>query len=490
MLFLFNTLTGLIFLMACGRSEKFPELGNRIAGPSDVAVSDSGEYFYILNSDFDRSYDQASILVIKEDGSKAGRVEIPRMGRAMHLFGNKLVVMFDREEPKDVFKIHLYDLADDPARPELVRTWDGSDEKLKMNCLPINAVGKANYSYFFVTCSGGALFVGELKADPRQSTLKRVRYYEDRSRRVTRRALHLDTLRGLLLAFPTDFSQQLNTDIETNDRLSFDTKTGKSTEVANEVPDLWEESTYQRRNSYGRRHLYQMLVYDIEAAAEDGFPEIDLSDTRLNSYNKEHRWIYFTLLDGDFTPDSSAQTTDMSRKRYRTNFWTAQPDPTDSNVFYLSHRGKGESNAQFSNNIVKVELRGDPRDSTLKTSQVMSFSRAFGYSGEIDVVNHFPSDFKLQTVEGQQVLVINHFKDYVSEATRNAPYFGITSKTLSGGWYQSIGGGTADLSFFQVAVNQRGKALSCAFYGNAAIPLEVLPGRELKLGWENIKKIE
>ena len=50
------SITLLTITFACKRDERFPSIGDKIASPIDVQASESGEYFYILNADFDRTY--------------------------------------------------------------------------------------------------------------------------------------------------------------------------------------------------------------------------------------------------------------------------------------------------------------------------------------------------------------------------------------------------------------------------------------------------
>ncbi len=478
-----------ILMTTCAREEKFKDLGLKVAGPTDVATSTDGKYFYVLNSDFDRTYNTGSILVVDENGSKVSAVEVPRMGRSMHLSGSDLIVVFDRASPTEAYEVHLYDLSKDPTNPTLARRWVSGEEDLYLDCMPISATAREGYPYFFVSCTGGELFIGELKTPRTESTLKLVRYYSTDGR--TRRAMYLDANRELLFAFPTDFSFQKATDLETEDELSFDTKTGAERKGPNEIPDDLENNAYRRRSTFATRYRYQMLIYDIAKQRELDFPKVDLADQRQTTSSEEQRWIYFTLLDADGTPDTPAQITESNRKHYRTNFWSAQPDPSDSNSFFVSHRGKLSKASSFANNIVKVSIVGDPRQTDPKstTDEVFSFKRVFGFSGELDVSNHFPTDFRVRDIAGRPTLIVNHFKDYVN--FRKNPFFGISSKVLDGSlWHGELGSSSTDLSFYQVAINQRGRALSCAFYGNAVIPLEVIPGRELKLGWENINKIE
>ncbi len=74
-------------------------------------------------------------------------------------------------------------------------------------------------------------------------------------------------------------------------------------------------------------------------------------------------------------------------KHYRTNFWSAQPDPTDANAFYLSHRGKNSEAARFAITLCGCALFGRSllaAEASTPTSKLMTFERVFGFSGEID----------------------------------------------------------------------------------------------------------
>ena len=90
--------SALLSQASCKRDEVFPDLNDQVASPVDVAVSDSGKHFYIINADFDRTYNKGSIMVIDEDGKKIKTVEIPRMARIVSVAGNAMVVTFDRRD--------------------------------------------------------------------------------------------------------------------------------------------------------------------------------------------------------------------------------------------------------------------------------------------------------------------------------------------------------------------------------------------------------
>ena len=475
---------------ACKKVDEFDELGDRVGSPIDVAVSDDGTRFYILNSDFDRTFDAGSILVINEEGTKLGHTQIPRLGRSMTLAGSDLLVLLDAETEEVEPQVRLFSLAENPDKPLLVKTWGPTED---MTCVPMNAAMVSGYDHFFITCTGGDLYFGTLKTPRHESTLKKVRRYG-----FTRRALYLDSQRELLMAFPTDIFGQKWKDREEEDKLTYDETTGKKSDGANEVPDILEADRFERRRR-GQRRAYQFIVYDIaaERSPSDGkepFPLRELNDDDDTTAEKEQRWLYFSLTDFDGTPDTDTGFTDLEKKYYRTNFWEAKPDPLDANGFFLSHRGR---NTKHANNLVKVSMIGDLRakDSDgnfLKTESVLSFERVYGFNGEITDDNKdklYPGDFAVADVQGQKTLLLNHFRDLVN--FRDNFHFGIVSKSLDQGfWLDEILTDDAGQSYFQVAMNSRGKAISCAFYGNAVIPLEVKPGAGITLGWSDLKRIQ
>jgi hypothetical protein len=55
-------------------------------------------------------------------------------------------------------------------------------------------------------------------------------------------------------------------------------------------------------------------------------------------------------------------------------------------------------------------------------------------------------------------------------------------------WFTELPGSikTPLKTFYQIAINNSGRALSCSFYGNAVMLLEVTPG----VGLREIKRIE
>ncbi len=488
-------------LTGCKSKEKFPSLGTSIASPIDVAVTDDGNYFFVLNADFDRTYDVGSLLVIDKEGNKIKAVELPRMGRSLTVAGNDLIVTADFPDEDQGAHVLLFDITD-PANP--VQT-----AKLPIECSPFNAVAEEGYPYFFVACTSGSLWQGQF-AEPRGgSLLKEVRYYG-----AARRAMILDTKRDLLLGFKTDADKQGTADRELEDRLTLDNllnevKVGELS-VPNEVPDSFENSKRVQSNK-GQRQTFQFFVYDI-AKEKESAPGCTVSEEETCSFpyrtnsdpivDSELRWIYYKLSNFDGAPDPSDSYADKASKYYRTNFYEAKKDPSDPDVFYLSHRGNPDK-SPFANQIVRVTITGDLHtdSATLKspaTGDVMSFDRVYGFKGAQATSRSFPGDFEIQNIAGQKTVVVNNFRDLINWV-RSETYFSIGAQVLDDtSWfaetYQDPETGLVDTaanqkpaeSFYQVAVNAEGRALSCSFYGNAVLLLDVKPG----IGISEPKRIE
>jgi hypothetical protein len=487
----------LTITLSCKRDETFPSIGDKIASPIDVQASESGEYFYILNADFDRTYNKGSILVVDQDGNKIKSIEIPRLGRSLNVTDKDMLVTTDFPDDKSLAFVMLFDITD-PKEPVL-------KQQFGINCSPINATIRKNYDYFFVTCGDGNLFIGKLEADRAASWIKNVRRFD-----ATRRALYIDPKRDLLFAFTTDIGSQATADRESSDLATFndvpeEVKNEAGESMPDEIPDDMQSTKREIAASSGKG-IYQFTVYDIKAEKENA-PECTVTATETCAFpmrtgtdpviKTETRWIYFHLNNFDGTPDTLSAL-DPNFKYYRTNFFDAKPDSFDPDTFYLSHRGV-PAKSGFANQIVKVQFVGDIRASAEgkvpHTGDVLTFERISGFKGEgqngVSTTNlHFPGDFELTDINGQQVLVVNHFRDLASDAwNRNEVYFSITAKTLEeNSWFTELPGSikTPLKTFYQIAINKSGRALSCSFYGNAVILLEVTPG----VGIREIKRIE
>jgi hypothetical protein len=478
---------------ACKREPKFPAIEQAVASPVDIASSADGGYFYVLNADFDNTFNRGSILVLDHDGNKVGAVEIPRMGRSITIAGQDMLVTVDGQDDDHEAKAILMRL-DDPTKPVQVAEWD-------LGCSPFNADMREGYPYFAITCIDGPLLLGTLADDRSATTLKLVRNYG-----ITRRAIYIDPKRNLILGFTTDPSKQTYVDRLLDDRETWDDKAhlvrnpdGSSS--PNETPDDFEDSrTHQ--SSKGSRQIHQFFVYDIErekqpAADCTPSPEDDCTfkyrdSTDLFIQTKELRWLYFKLFNFDGTPDPNSGHEDPGTKYYRTNFWVARPDPNDPDVFYLSHRGPPKKGGSLhANNIIKVTIEGDlrlgPDDARPNTGDVLSFERVYGFRGKESSQYHYPGDFRIATVQGQELLILNHFRDLVNWS-RDDVYYSLAAKTLgSDEWTDETPIVTENrTSWYQVALAPDGRAMSCSFYGNSVIMFDVIPG----IGIREIKRIE
>jgi hypothetical protein len=412
------------------------------------------------------------------------------LGRSLTVAGDDMLVTFGREDEKSPAAVHLYDVGgDNQTNPKLVRAWTSDTPNLRLDCQPINAVMRKGYDHFVVSCAGGRLFMGTFEEDRSKSKLKLVRDYDRAGR--SRRALYIDKQKNLLYAFPTDDGKVATNDFITKDAKTYDPTSLKSKNEPNEVPDEYEYNRYRIRNSGPQRSRYQFIVYDIAAERAKGFPLRSFDDEKDSVAQAEQRWLYFSLANWDGTEDIQLAE---DERQYRTNIYSVQPDPESLDSFYISHRGKQSKQARFSNNIIRVTVKRNPKTPGVWTQDAFEFQRVYGMKKELDVNNHFPGDFRVQSIKGQVMLIVNHFKDLVN--FRKDAYFSIAAKLIKGrdleenGWRSEISSSNQAESFYHVAANERGKILSCSFYSNSVIPLELEPGTAINLGWDEIKKIE
>ena len=416
-----------IFVSGCAHEENFPALGERIASPVDVAVSDEGEHFYVLNADYDRTYDRGSILVLDANGKKLRAISIPRMARNLVVAGDKLLVTFDRSTGGDTATIQLYDLSD-ASRPSLHKSW-------AIDCLPLNAVMRKDFAYFFISCVRGELFIG----NHRDSSLKHVRTYHH-----PRRALHLDPQRGLLYAFVTSVNRQRFHDATFEDRLTLNEQ-GEESEGADDVPDAWAQASDLAQRS----RVFQYTIYDIFAARSatpTAFPlrEDDLRD--------ELHWLYFPRWQATARGD---------RKTYRTNFYDTYPDPDDQDSFYLSQRGTITST---SNNIVRA---------TVDAHRKLTFKVIHSATAEDDL--RFPGDIEVRRINATKTLLINSFRGFVNWPHAQV-FFGITARTLTQPrWQKSCTSQQRAASYYRFAANARGTVVVSSFYGNRVHIFQLQP---------------
>ncbi|MDQ3233740.1 MAG: hypothetical protein M3Q07_18125, partial [Pseudobdellovibrionaceae bacterium] len=200
---------------ACKTEEKLPKLGEQIAGPVDVATSPSGSYFYALNSDYERRYNEGSIMVIDpeaETPKKVTTISIPRLGRSLDVAQNLLLVTFDAEGDETFRRIDLWDLQNE-TNPTLITSFS-------IECSPVNGIIAPSQPYFVVSCLNGDVFMGHLnRSNLAASTLDRVRSYG-----YAHRALYFyeNGANTWLLGFPSDLDIPDADDYPAVDKQSYD----------------------------------------------------------------------------------------------------------------------------------------------------------------------------------------------------------------------------------------------------------------------------
>lgn len=133
----------------------------------------------------------------------------------------------------------------------------------------------------------------------------------------------------------------------------------------------------------------------------------------------------------------------------------------------------------------------------------MAFERVYGFKGQGVAVEqtpqgeqvvdyfkfHFPGDFEVVDVLGQKVVVVNHFRD-LSNWKAEDRYFSLGAQVLDDpSWFTEVRGQLKQgdvTTYYQIAMNKDGRALSASYYGNAVMLMQVTPG----LGIEVLKRIE
>ena len=415
------------------------------------------------------------------------------MGRSLAIAGTDMVVIYERTDEDRGPIAELWDVSDE-LNPTIRRTWS-------LACSPIAVTMRKNYDHFFISCTNGPIYIGTLTEDRAASRLKRIRNYGFSS--LARRALHIDPARELLLAFPTKLDVQtlfdvLYEDAKTYDENANETRQSAGTDengneifesIRNEIPDTFE-STLRAQASPGRHLPYQFAVYDI-AAERDAAPDCTVTedeDCVFPSRNRgdpvvknELRWLYFQVRNFDGSPDLINPS--PTARYYRTNFWDATPDPDDPDAFYLSHRGPPleeiNKGSPYANHVVRVRIEGDLRpgeDGPPLTEDVLSFERVYGFKGENND-HHYPGDIEVGYIDGQKVLVTNHFRD-LDNWVRDDVYFSIAVKLLDTNlWWEETPNNFEPLeSYYQFAMNDDGVIVSPSFYGNQVMALDVKPG--------------
>jgi len=449
---------GLSVGLTLGCSSRFSPkpIGTAVSSPVALAVHNSGTHFYVLNGNFSHVYDDGSILVIDSSGNKIRGISTPRVGQFLSSTesGNYLMAGFS-PDPETAAKaqIRLYDISA-PEIPTLVKTFE-------IDCTPINGIERG--SYLAVSCLEGSIYVGKLSGA--NSTLTKVRTPDG----LARRAMHIDTTRNLLFAFVTDLREATYQDRKLKDENSYSI-TYEPTPTANEVPDDYEKSKAILEQGSSLRNQYKFLIYDLASEEAKGFPEKTNKDSDANL---EMRYLYFDVLKtGNIGPAAG-------EKYYRTNFWAAKPDPTNGNVFYLSHRGHPDPTiSPDAAGIVKVTISGDPRSQTgvaPKTPENFAFEGFYGYQAEKES-RAYPADFVFQNIAGTPQLIFNDYRDQIYFTTNyyriaSASVFGTSSAEPTAN--KKIEKTTASNALLGVAVNAAGKALTASFFADTLIMLDI-----------------
>ncbi len=488
---LFTTIwLGVLLVSACKSKEKFPSLGEQISGPVDVATSPSGDYFYVLNSDYERRFNEGSLLIIDPaapDGNyKKAIIPTRRLGRTLSVAQNLLLVLYDDPDRSGKGRVELWSLATE-TNPSLTSSWE-------IDCTPLNAIIAPTKPYFAVTCSQGQIYLGTIGG---ANTLDMVRSYG-----FEHRALYFyEGAKTWLLGFPSDSDGGLNEDLVTPDQQGYIAAEDLIVDQPNSVPDIFE-LTPQARRRIGAPLPFQMFAYSVSdeeaasAAAKEADPEgstferfrlIELgpSPSKPTLANQELLYVHYILRESDGQPTSAEGTSDLYTKIYRTNFWTAQSaGDGDSNSFYLSQRGN--TYGSTSNNIVRMRLNETALarvgQSPVTFEDIFEVERVYGFSQDRDNPARFPSDFEYAEIEGEPMLLINHFRDLVR--FREAPFYAISRKFLlepkseeRPSSADSTGFGD---SYYQLAVSKSGKVLSCSFYGNVLFLFDARPRTSIK----------
>jgi DNA-binding beta-propeller fold protein YncE len=478
-------LLGMSLLWACKTEEKLPKLGEQIAGPVDVATSPSGSYFYALNSDYERRYNEGSIMVIDpetETPTKVNTVFIPRLGRSLDVAQNLLLVTYDAEGEEIFRRIDLWDLKDE-TNPTLVTSWN-------IECSPVNGVIAPSQPYFVVSCLNGDIFMGRLdKNNLAASTLDRARSYGYAHRAIYFYESGSETY---LLGFPTDLDIPDIDDYAAVDKQTYDFASDSMKEGADEVPDQLQDTPQARRRP-SNGYPFQMFIYNVtaEEAASAADPNIEGARFRYleqgtyakpNQVNKEMRFVYYTLRELDGTPASGEGTMDVDTRIYRSNFWMAKRAPNDpAEVFYLSQRGN--SYGSTSNNVLRVEINpGSLAAEGAKFSDIFKVQRVYGFANDRDSTGRYPGAFAVTEIEGQPMLLVNHFRDLIN--FRDAPFYSITRKFLNPPYSleqaSSYDSTAFEASFYQLAVSKTGKLLTCSFYGQSLYLFDVSPRTSMR----------
>ena len=138
-----------IGMSSCTTEQQFPNIGTAFSGPIDIASD--GELLHVLNSDFDRRYNQGSIIAINPETEEKVVTEVSRMGRSLYIQGTKMLVTYDKTELEGEGKVEVMTL-----NPEVPGTFT-SNGLQDIDCSPINGILSPSGNYGVVSCLAGEI---------------------------------------------------------------------------------------------------------------------------------------------------------------------------------------------------------------------------------------------------------------------------------------------------------------------------------------------
>jgi hypothetical protein len=109
--------------------------------------------------------------------------------------------------------------------------------------------------------------------------------------------------------------------------------------------------------------------------------------------------------------------------------------------------------------------------------QIFDIERVYGSETDRDSTGRFPCDFDILDLDGEVMLIINHFRDQIN--FRDATFYSITRKFLDGARSlerpSSADSTSFQNSYYQVATSASGKVLTGSFYDDALFLFDARP---------------
>lgn len=454
-------------MSGCATEIDYPNLGNKVAGPRAVALSQTGNHFYAINSDSEFIYNEGSMLVLDAEGNKVKVVSIPRLASTVEVAGDRLMVTTQTTVGPESApaKVGLFDVSDETDPKEL--------DMVNIDCSPVAITFSSDYQYFPLSCENGDLYIGTFAADRNSFTLKRVRSYH-----YSRHAVYLNGANGMVYMFPTNGPTFRGADNQIlTDKVSYD-ENDKLINTPNQFPDRFESTAGLRRDPQSGSVLLGVAYSIANESAEFQYKDL-IEDPEVES---ELFPVYFDLDDKDGNKDAYTALANEDQNVYRTNFVRARPDPAgDKNTFYLAQAANIiTSQIPYNNNILKVSISPASSEGSIAAgSSFLSFERVYGFKDDL------PSqptifDFQITDVGGKQVALVNHFRvpvNNVSDASFTLSHKGLGDAAAA----QNLSSRTASSSYISGAVNQNGVGLTGSFYNNSLLLFELSPGSAITI---------